>query len=100
MSWFPRRRVIGLLVNPRNPAQSVVVTRDLQTAAANLGLQLIVLHASAEGEVEDAFTTLAQKRAGALVIGSRCILQQRDRKVGRHWLCDIWCLRFSSFASS
>jgi putative ABC transport system substrate-binding protein len=78
----PAAGVIGLLVNPRNPAQSVVVTRELQTAAANLGLQLIVLHASAEGEVEDAFTTLAQKRAGALVIAPDAFFNSVTEKLG------------------
>jgi putative tryptophan/tyrosine transport system substrate-binding protein len=78
----PAAGIIGLLVNPRNPAQSVVVTRELQTAAANLGLQLIVLHASAEGEVEDAFTTLAQKRVGALVIAPDAFFNSVTEKLG------------------
>jgi putative ABC transport system substrate-binding protein len=66
----PAASVIGLLVNPKIAVQTVVVTRDLQTAATNLGLQLMVLQASTEAEVEDAFTTSTRKRVGALVIAA------------------------------
>jgi putative tryptophan/tyrosine transport system substrate-binding protein len=76
-------RVIGLLVNPKNPVQTVVLTKDLQTAATNLGLQLIVLQASTEAEVEDIFTTLAQKRAGALVIAPDTFYNSIAEKLGK-----------------
>jgi putative tryptophan/tyrosine transport system substrate-binding protein len=78
----PAASVIGLLVNPKNPVQAVIVTRDLQTAATNLGLQLIVLHASTEAEMEDAFTTLSQKRVGALVISPDAFYNSNAEKLG------------------
>ena len=66
---IPTATVIGFLVNPRNPnAESL--TRTSRAAAATLGLQLDVLHASTEAEVDDAFAAVLQKRAGALVIGA------------------------------
>ena len=43
----PTATVIALLVNPTNPSAEVL-SRDLQTAARALGLQLHVLHASTE----------------------------------------------------
>ena len=46
------------------------MSKDLQTAARVLGLDLHVLHASTEGDFDAVFTTLAQLRAGALVVGS------------------------------
>ena len=42
----------------------------MQAAARKLGLQLHVLHASTEREIDNAFVTLAQLRAAALVIGT------------------------------
>ena len=63
---LPTASLIGLLVNPANPSAESLTTAS-QAAAATLGLQLIVLHASTEAELEDAFT-LVQKQAGALVI--------------------------------
>jgi putative ABC transport system substrate-binding protein len=60
---------IALLVNPTN-AVSESVQRDVQEAARTLGLQLNVLHASTEPDLDKVFATLNQLRAGALVIGT------------------------------
>jgi ABC-type uncharacterized transport system substrate-binding protein len=72
----PTATVFGLLINPTNP-MAETVTRDSQTAAAKLGLQLNVLHASTEAEIDDAFTTFRQMRAGALVIGTDAFFNNR-----------------------
>jgi putative ABC transport system substrate-binding protein len=77
----PAARVIGLLANP-DPARMDIMTRDAQAAATNLGLQLIVLPASTEAEVENAFTTLTQKRVGALVIGADTFFTSIAEKLG------------------
>jgi putative tryptophan/tyrosine transport system substrate-binding protein len=66
----PKAAVVALLVNPANPALAEPTTGDLQRAARTLGLQLHVLHASTERDIDTAFATLLQLRAGALVIGS------------------------------
>ena len=65
----PAATVFGLLINPKNPT-SENVKRDLQAAAEALGLQLNVLYASTEAEIDDAFTAFRQMHAGALVIGT------------------------------
>ena len=65
----PTATVFGLLINPKNPS-SETVKRELQAAAVALGLKLNVLYASTEVEIDDAFTTFRQMRAGALVIGT------------------------------
>jgi putative tryptophan/tyrosine transport system substrate-binding protein len=77
----PAARVIGLLANP-DPSRMVVMTRDSQAAATNLGLQLIVLPASTEAEVENAFATLTQKQIGALVIGADAFFNSIAEKLG------------------
>jgi putative tryptophan/tyrosine transport system substrate-binding protein len=64
----PTATVIGFLVSSRNPSAEAL-TRASRAAAAALGLQLEVQNASTEAEVDDAFTSFVQKRAGALVIG-------------------------------
>ena len=66
----PRATIVAVLINPANPALAESNARDLQVAARTLGLQLHVLHASSEREIETAMATLAQLRPGALVIGS------------------------------
>ena len=65
----PTATVIGLLVNPTRPTAETMTTAS-RAAAVALGLQLNVLHASTEAELNDAFTTFSKMRAGALVIGS------------------------------
>ena len=66
----PTATSIAVLVNPAaGPLRETVLT-DLQAAARKLGLQFHVLHASAVRDFDTVFATLAQLRAGGLVIGS------------------------------
>jgi putative ABC transport system substrate-binding protein len=64
----PQVRVIDFLVNPNNPSAERM-TRDVQHAARAKGVQLRILKATAESEIDAAFDTLVQLHAGALVIG-------------------------------
>jgi len=57
------------------------VTGELQTAAATLGLQLNVLHASTEAEIDAAFTTLLQQRASVLLIGADAFFNSRNEQL-------------------
>jgi putative tryptophan/tyrosine transport system substrate-binding protein len=66
---IPTATVMALLVNPTSPAAEAQ-TREVQAAARILGLQLHVLHASAERDFKAVFATLAQSRARGLLIGS------------------------------
>ena len=76
----PTATVIALLVNPTNP-NAETLSRDLQAAARTLGLQLHVLHASTERDFDTAFATLAQLRAGALVIGPDAFFNSRSEQL-------------------
>jgi ABC-type uncharacterized transport system substrate-binding protein len=64
----PSATSMALLVNPTNTSIAEPFSRPLQAAARVLGLQLHVLHASSEREIEAAFATLVKLRAGGLVI--------------------------------
>jgi putative ABC transport system substrate-binding protein len=78
---LPKAIVIGILVNPRSPASEPQV-RDAQAAALALGQQLHVLNASSERDIDTAFVTLAQQRAGALLsLGNALFFGYRDRIV-------------------
>ena len=65
---LPTATSIALLINPTSPALSDPQSRDLQMAARKLGLQLHVLQASTEREIETAFATLVQVKTSGLVI--------------------------------
>jgi putative ABC transport system substrate-binding protein len=63
----PAATVIGFLVDPKFPTADVK-TKEAESAARAHGFELLVLNASTEDEIESAFATLVQRRAGALVI--------------------------------
>jgi putative tryptophan/tyrosine transport system substrate-binding protein len=65
----PKAVVIGVLTNPRNP-NAETISKDLQTAAGKLGLQIQLVHAAVETEFDAAFTSLVQQGAGALVVAA------------------------------
>jgi len=65
----PTAAVVAVLVNPSNPATTEAETRSLRDAARSRGLQMHVLGASNESEIDAAFRTLVEFRAGALVVG-------------------------------
>jgi putative tryptophan/tyrosine transport system substrate-binding protein len=64
----PRTTTIAALFNP-NSASTEKLLRDAEAAARVLGLQLIVLKASTEEEIEKVFATMAPQGAGALLVG-------------------------------
>jgi putative tryptophan/tyrosine transport system substrate-binding protein len=67
---IPAATDVALLANPINPNTGEPITRDLQVAARTLGLQLHVLNASTERDLDAAFATLPALQARALVIGT------------------------------
>ena len=65
----PHASIIAVLLNSQSAdirERSAVV----QEAARSVGQQIHILHASTERELETAFASLAQRRAGALVVSS------------------------------
>src|SRR5580704_7801542 len=75
---LPQTSLIALLVNPNSPNAERVV-RDIQDAAHAKGLQLQILKASTESDIDTAFATLVQQHAGALLIaGDQFFYEQRE----------------------
>ena len=77
----PTASDIALLVNPTNRTLAEALLRDAQLAAGRLGLRLHVLHASTEHDFDIAFASLAQLRAGALVIGADSFLISQNKQL-------------------
>jgi putative ABC transport system substrate-binding protein len=69
----PRADVIALLVNPSNATVERLV-RDAEEAARTKGVQLRILKASTESEIDTAFATLVELHAGALILPSDAYL--------------------------
>jgi putative ABC transport system substrate-binding protein len=98
----PQAGVIALLVNPTSGANTERVIRDVQEAARTKGLQLHVLKASSESEIDTAFASLVQLHAGALVVGADPFLSGRREQLvalaSRHAVPAIYAWR--EFADS
>ena len=92
----PKARVIALLVNPNNSTAERII-RDVQEAARTKGLQLHVLKASSESEIDTAFASLVQRHAGALVVGADPFLSSRREQLvalaSRHAVPSIYAWR-------
>src|SRR6266567_991477 len=76
----PQHGVIALLVNPNN-ASAEPQSRDLQKAARAEGVQLHILKASSEGEIDTAFTSLVQLHTDALLVGSDVFFVSRREQL-------------------
>jgi len=64
----PGAALMGLLVNPSNPAIADSTSKVAREAAEALGLALKIVRAGTEGDFEPAFAELARAQAGGLVI--------------------------------
>jgi putative ABC transport system substrate-binding protein len=74
---IPSAKQIGVLWNPTTPSHTVVV-KEVETAAKNLGLQLIMLPIKTVADFDGVFSTMARERAdGFLVPGSPLTNTQR-----------------------
>ena len=83
----PKAELVGLLTNPRSPqgvgsnTEAEEQERDARAAASMMGRQLVVAHASSESEIDEAFSTLVQQRAGALMVASDIFLTTRKNQL-------------------
>jgi putative ABC transport system substrate-binding protein len=64
----PSAKLIAVLVNPKNP-QVEIQTSELAVASRAAGQEILVLKASNNPEIDAAFVTLADRGAGAVIIG-------------------------------
>jgi putative ABC transport system substrate-binding protein len=72
----PQAKAIGFLVNP-NASNADDDIRDAQDAARAKGVQLHVVKASSDSEIEPAFATLSRLQAGALVVVGDPVFSRR-----------------------
>ena len=73
----PTAHVIALLVKNGD-----ALAREVQTAARTLGLELHVLNASSEHDLDQAFATLSRLQAGGLVIATHGYFVSRPAQLG------------------
>jgi putative ABC transport system substrate-binding protein len=78
---FPAARIMGLLVNPTNPALAEPQTKDFLAAAQTLGVELHTLNASSDSDLEVAFAKLSELGARALMISTDPFFTSRSEQL-------------------
>jgi putative ABC transport system substrate-binding protein len=77
----PTATDVALLLNPNNLYADALL-RETQAAAGILGIQLHVLRAGTERDIDTVVADWAQRRTGPLVIGTDGFFGSRDDKIG------------------
>jgi putative tryptophan/tyrosine transport system substrate-binding protein len=93
---IPDAARFGVLADPASVnTQSGIA--DLQAAAPALGLQLVIVNASTDGDLERAFATFSQQRVGAIMVGTSTFLARRTEQLAalaaRHALPAMFAFR-------
>ena len=68
-------------MNQNNPVSQQDSIQSAQTASRRLGLEIIVVNAGTENEIEGAVTTAVQQRAAALFVGADAFLSSRHEQI-------------------
>jgi len=76
----PKAGTIGVMVNPAN-SNSDANTRNLEPAAKALGLQLEVLPASTDPDIDAAFATIQRRRVDAPLVGDDPFFNSRSSQL-------------------
>jgi putative ABC transport system substrate-binding protein len=83
----------GVLVDPAYPVTPSLIS-DLQAAARTLGLQLVVVNARTDSDLETAFATLSQQHVGAVLVTNATFFVPRTEQLAalaaRHALPAIY----------
>jgi putative ABC transport system substrate-binding protein len=97
----PRGRLIALLVNPNN-ANTEREMRNVQEAARAKGVQLDIVKARTESDIDAALASLVQRQAGGLVVSGDVFFNSRREQLvalaSRHAIPTIY--GFREFAAS
>jgi putative tryptophan/tyrosine transport system substrate-binding protein len=78
---FPGITRVALLVNPNNPGLMQDNIELSKTAVQRLGLEMVIVKAGNENEIEGAVGAAVQQQAKALSIGNDAYLSSRSRQI-------------------
>ena len=76
----PTARIIGYLVNPANPSGGIEV-KGVEAAAKTFDVDLQVLSATTDQEIEDAFARAIELRIGAVIVAGEPFFDSRRAKI-------------------
>jgi len=90
---LPDATRIAILVNPNNPGLTRDNIQQSEAAVRRLGLEMVVIKAGTESEIESAVVAAVQQHANALSMGNDAYLSSRSRQIAffalRHGLATM-----------
>jgi putative tryptophan/tyrosine transport system substrate-binding protein len=90
---IPSAGTFGVLVDPPFPTTQSTVA-ELQAAARTLGLQLFLVNARTDSDLETAFASFSQQHVGAVLVGNSALYNRRTEQLAtlaaRHALPAIY----------
>jgi putative ABC transport system substrate-binding protein len=93
---LPNAALFGVLADPAFQATQSTIA-GLQAAARTLGLQLVLVNARTDGDLEPAFASFSQQRVGAVLVGNSSFYVRRIEQLAalaaRHALPAIFPFR-------
>jgi putative ABC transport system substrate-binding protein len=87
---LPAASSIGLLLNPGDPIRADTLLKEAQEAATRLQLELRVLRAHSDAEIEAALAEFALTKVGVLVIGADAFFNSHSKLLAA--LCQRYAL--------
>jgi len=94
---IPAARVLGLIVNPNDPAAAEPQERGVLRAARTLGLEVHVLNAGMETEFDGVFAKLEELQESALIISADTLFTSHSEKLAtlavRHAIPAVYARR-------
>jgi putative tryptophan/tyrosine transport system substrate-binding protein len=98
---IPNAVRFGVLADPASVNTRSMIA-DLQASAPALGLQLLVVNASTDRDIETAFATFSQQGVGAVLVGTSTLLARRTEQLAalaaRHALPAMFAFREHALA--
>ncbi len=76
----PNAKVVAVLLNPKN-LNVELEKKETQEATHALGLQLVLLQASTEQEIDESFANLSQQRVGAVLVSGDVLFSDRRKQI-------------------
>jgi putative ABC transport system substrate-binding protein len=98
---IPNAARFGVLADPASVNTKSAIA-DLQAAAPALGLQLVIVNATTDRDLEPAFVSFSQQRVGAILVGTSTLLARRTEQLAalaaRHALPAMFAFREHALA--
>jgi putative tryptophan/tyrosine transport system substrate-binding protein len=80
----PTTETVALLVGPSDGPFNQVEIRQMQSEARTLGLRLLVFKIEADAEITQAFATLIEQQASAIIVGSDATVATKRAQILSH----------------